>query len=178
MEKPKLDPVIDCVLKDEKTTVLRNCDTFFDVRDLMIRNLRYVISKYKEYDSKMKEYVKSIEYRLGILESDMAELEDSDNKIKKLAHRLSCSRARARRAEEELHRLRILTKEIPQDIQNYTIAVGLFKEKNSKLTERVKKLEEDKLKLKDRIKELQNTINYLIRQNEKTNNVVCSDSAN
>ena len=144
----------------------------------MIRNLRYVISKYKEYDSKMKEYVKSIEYRLGILESDMAELEDSDNKIKKLAYRLSCSRARARRAEEELHRLRILTKEIPQDIQNYTIAVGLFKEKNSKLTERVKKLEEDKLKLKDRIKELQNTINYLIIQNEKTNNVVCSDSAN
>lgn len=73
-----------------------------DPRDLEIGKLKHIISEFKEYDEKRKEYYKSAIQRLGELEAYVQELEeDRTVREQKMAIRVT-------KQKEEINRLRTL----------------------------------------------------------------------
>ncbi len=180
MKRPEIDTRTQCVEENDKAKILSNSDSFLDIRDLMIRNLKYVLSKYKEYDSQMKEYVKSIEYKLGVLESEIAEMEDMESLGAKNT-RLALNKAKKKIKEQNkvIHKYQLLNKKTPIDIQNYTISVAMFKEKMTNADDRIKNLKKDNNILKkdnNRLREDNKNLIYKLQKYEKTNNLVCSNS--
>ena len=125
-----------------------------DPRDLEIGRLKHIISEFKEYDKKRKEYYKSAIQRLGELEAYVQELEeDRTVREQKMAIRVT-------KQKEEIDRLRTLIdlQKIPEEEKEEFMSL---------VTVSNPELRRQNKALRKRIKENMLTIDKLIAEIEK-----------